>query len=207
MVNFINSWVQGIIIAIIISTIIEIVLPEGNNKKYVKTIIGIYIIFVMINPLISKILNKSININKILEEASKEVEKFEINDLTIETNTYIQETYIDKIEDDIKQKVKEKGYNVNSINLKIETENEENYGYIKKIDLCISKIDEVQKIENTTDNMIEGIENVEIVISDNEASTSDSNDEKKSISSEEKETLINYLSNEYGVETNGIHIK
>ena len=38
MVNFINSWVQGIILSIIIATIIEIILPEGNNKKYVRLI-------------------------------------------------------------------------------------------------------------------------------------------------------------------------
>ena len=36
MVKFINSWAQGIILAVIIATIIEIILPEGNNKKYVK---------------------------------------------------------------------------------------------------------------------------------------------------------------------------
>lgn len=207
MVSFISSWAQGIIISIIIATIIEIVLPEGNNKKYVKTIIGIYIIFVMINPLISKISNKSININKILEDARKEAEEIEINDLTIETNRYIQETYIDKLEDDIKQKVKEKGYNVNSFNLKIETEDEENYGYIKQIDLCISKIDEIQESENITNNMIEEIENVEIKISDNNEIDNNITNEKESISSGEKEILIDYLSNEYGIDKKEIHIK
>ena len=45
MVNIINSWAKGIILAVMVSTIIEIILPEGNSKKYVKTIIGIYICY------------------------------------------------------------------------------------------------------------------------------------------------------------------
>jgi len=34
--EFITSWVQGIIIAVIIGTIIEMLLPNGNSKKYIK---------------------------------------------------------------------------------------------------------------------------------------------------------------------------
>ena len=54
MIKFINSWAQGIILAVIIATIIEIILPEGKNKKYVKTVIGVYILFTIIYPLIKK---------------------------------------------------------------------------------------------------------------------------------------------------------
>ena len=53
MVSFISSWVQGIIIAVIISTIIEMILPDGNIKKYVRTVIGTFIVFVIISPIIT----------------------------------------------------------------------------------------------------------------------------------------------------------
>ena len=43
--NWISNWIQGIIIAVIIGTIIEMLLPEGNCKKYVKVVIGVYILF------------------------------------------------------------------------------------------------------------------------------------------------------------------
>ena len=33
MINWIGSWVQGIVIAVVISTIIEMILPDGNIKK------------------------------------------------------------------------------------------------------------------------------------------------------------------------------
>ena len=49
MVNWINSWLRGIVIAVIITTIIEMIIPEGNIKKYIKTVMGVYIIFAKIN--------------------------------------------------------------------------------------------------------------------------------------------------------------
>ena len=70
MVSFINSWAQGIILAIIIATIIEIVLPDGKNKKYIKTIIGIYVLFSIIYPIITKISNKQINLNSVVDAAN-----------------------------------------------------------------------------------------------------------------------------------------
>ena len=123
MVSIINSWAKGIILAIIIATIIEIILPEGNNKKYIKTVIGIYILFVMISPFVS---TNKINVNSIMQETATKVDEYKTEELTIETNQYIEETYLSKIQEDIKEKVKDKGYNVNSLNLNIETKNEIN---------------------------------------------------------------------------------
>ena len=137
MISIINSWAKGIIFAIIFATIIEIILPEGNNKKYIKTVIGIYILFVMIHPFIS--INK-ININSIMQETTSKVDEYKTEDLTLETNQYIEETYKSKIEEDIKEKLKNKGYNINSLKLNIETKIQEFYGEVKSINIKISKI-------------------------------------------------------------------
>ncbi len=52
--EFISSWVQGIIVAVVIATIIEMLLPNGNSSKYIKIVIGVYIIFNIISPIINK---------------------------------------------------------------------------------------------------------------------------------------------------------
>ena len=39
MIGIIRNWCEGIIIAIIISVIIELLVPEVNNKKYVTVVI------------------------------------------------------------------------------------------------------------------------------------------------------------------------
>ena len=36
MIEWITNWAQGIIIAVIIATIIEMILPNGSCKKYIK---------------------------------------------------------------------------------------------------------------------------------------------------------------------------
>lgn len=38
MIASIKTWIENIIIVVIISIIIEMILPEGNNKKYVKVV-------------------------------------------------------------------------------------------------------------------------------------------------------------------------
>lgn len=201
MVSVINSWAQGIILAIVIATIIEIILPNGNNKKYIKTIIGVYIMFVMIHPLIS---NNKININAIIQDTTSKIDAYETEDLTLETNQYIEETYLAKLKEDIKEKVKNKGYDINSLNLEIETKNEEFYGEVKSINIQISKIEDIDKQENITENTVQKIDNVEINLS-NEPSINEKN--KDEVIEEDKiEELKEYLSNEYGTTKEKIHI-
>lgn len=65
MVEFIKVWCEEIIVSVIIAIIIEMFVPQGNIKKYVRVIVGIYIIFVIINPIIVNIDN--INLENIIE--------------------------------------------------------------------------------------------------------------------------------------------
>lgn len=208
LIAFINSWVQGIILAVILATIIEIILPEGNNKKYVKTIIGIYIMFVIAQPLISKMLNKDVNIESIMQNTTSTMSKFETNhNITIETNAYIEKTYKQKLEEDIKDKSSEKGYNISFLNLAIETGDSEDYGQINNIAMKIDKIDKtIEDKKGTTNNTIDNVKTVQISVSDNKIM--DGNDDVKNtnISENEIETFKEYLSNVYGISKDKIQI-
>ena len=55
-----------------IATILEMILPEGKNKKYIKKIIGIYILFAVLSPIISKITGKEIDIQAIFQNMELE---------------------------------------------------------------------------------------------------------------------------------------
>ena len=58
MVAFFSSWAQGIIVAVIVATIVELLLPNGSSKKYVKVVVGIYILFSIIAPVVNKFANQ-----------------------------------------------------------------------------------------------------------------------------------------------------
>ena len=206
MVEFINSWAQGIILAVIIATIIEIILPEGNNKKYVKTIIGIYILFAIVYPLLTKISNKSININSIIASTNKEISKYEANtNITLETDSYIENTYKAKIEEDIKIRFLEKGYEVNSLDVYVETQDEERYGQINNI---LMHIEKTEKLEEKSNNVtsINQINKVEININSNNCVEKNKKQEKRKITNNEIQSLKEYLNTTYGVEENKIQI-
>ena len=41
--EFVSNWAQGVIVAVIIATIIEMLLPSNGNGKYVKVVVGVFI--------------------------------------------------------------------------------------------------------------------------------------------------------------------
>ena len=197
MVKLINSWAQGIILGVIIGAIIEIILPEGNNKKFVKTVIGVYILFTIVHPLINAVSNKSINLNSIINNTTKEMEKNTGNIIAIETNSYIEDTYRNNLKENIRQTIKEKGYEVEEVNIYIETANKERYGQINTIVIKVTKLDEKQE-----KNEVDKIEKIDINVS-NKVQKSEENNQ---IPEDEINNLKQYLYNTYSVEIERIHI-
>ncbi len=116
MINFINLWVKGIIIAVIISTIIEMILPDNSIKKYVKTVMGIYIVFIIVSPIITKISGKQIALYDF--QIPKITNNYQI--ANIDTNKYIETTYENKIKQDIQQNLEENGFDVKNIQIIID---------------------------------------------------------------------------------------
>ena len=103
MVELINNLTKNIVIAITLSTLIEMMLPDGSIKKYVRSIIGLYIVFIIINPFLILLKNRDIEIKNL-----QLPENTTIQTRTIDTNSYIESSYINRIKDDIKNKVEEK---------------------------------------------------------------------------------------------------
>lgn len=199
MIKFINSWAQGIILAVIIATIIELILPEGKNKKYVKTVIGIYILFTIIYPLINKFTN--LNINSLIENTTKQMSTYqENNTLKIDTNKYIEDTYRTKIEEDLKNKANEKKLNIIFLNIDIETKDEKRYGMLNSLVIKVEK--ENSKEINNTVNQIK-----EVKISKNAQENIETDKTKKNaVTEEDVNELKEYINTTYYLEKEKIHI-
>ena len=147
MVNWLNTWAQRIIIVVIICTIIEMILPEGKNKKYIKIVMGIYVVFTIISPIIAKINNKEkIDLEKYLD-VNVSNETIETS-ATVDTNKYIEEVYKEKLKEDVKEKLLNINYETKNVNLEIETKNDNTYGSILSLEVTVNKEKE-EKSENT----------------------------------------------------------
>ena len=126
MIFKIKAWCEGIIVAIIISIIVEMLIPEGNNKKYVKVVIGIYIMFVVINPIL-ELLNYNFNFENILKTDTEETFVVAENDT--------RDVYIIGIQEMIKSDLSELGYDVENVNVIVDT----NYENIEKIEIDVEQ--------------------------------------------------------------------
>lgn len=198
MIKFINSWAQGIILAVIIATIIEIILPEGKNKKYVKTVIGIYILFTIIYPLINKLTKTNINI--LIENTTKQMSTYqEKNSLKIDTDKYIESTYKKKIEEDIRKRANEKNLNITSLNVYIETEDENRYGMLNSLVIKVEKNEASKK--NNDVNQIK-----EINISKNVQNNEIIENKDKTATEKEINEFKEYINATYYLEKEKIHI-
>ena len=207
MINWITNWAEAIIIAVVIATIIEMILPEGNCKKYIKVVIGVYILFTIISPVITKFTGKTVSISDLIDlskyvEEVKEKEKSQ-NLLAQNNETNIKDMYISNLKTDIKSKLKGKGYIVQQINLDVS--NDENYT-LNKIYLSVSKIDENENDENTQTNEVNKIETVnEINVSiSNEVTSTETKKEKNLLSVSEKKKIKEYLSGVYEIQEKNI---
>ena len=60
MMLFFKSWCENIIIGVVVSMIIEMICPE-RFLKYIKIVVGIYILYLIIAPIIDKVNLETIN--------------------------------------------------------------------------------------------------------------------------------------------------
>lgn len=193
MVEWIKQWAGGIVIAVIITTILEMLLPDNKNKKYINTVIGVYILFSIISPIISKVTGQSINIENYINTDTTLSTSYTMDNIALlEDNSNVEDIYIKTLKSDITNKLQTKGYVTNSIDLKIDTSSQNNYGEILGIYLNISSAEE-KKVNN--------VEEVKINLSESNNKT-----KQNSISEGQLNTVKEFLMDTYGIEKNKIHI-
>lgn len=203
MVSWFSKWAQGIIVAVVIATLIELILPNGSSKKYVKVIIGIYILFTIISPVMVKLKGSNLNMDEILDTQKYE-EKISKSDNKIyaelESNNSrtIKDIYISSLTEDIKSKLKAKGYQVISTNIKIE--DNKNYT-IESISLNLSK----EENEENEGNSSGGI-NIETVEIKGNNTNNNINESNNTLTESQKNEIKVYLSETYDIDIRSIYI-
>lgn len=200
-------WAQGIIIAVIIATIIEMLLPSNSNGKYVKVVIGMFVLFTIISPVINKFKNNNKELiiadDYIKNSNNKSIETSNIN---LSNENTIKRMYEENLKVDIKSKVNQKGYSTGDVNLEILDNGEYT---LNKIEFRVTAKNNVsnnnqENSANNTTTIIENIENIKVSLG---GSSKDEKKEEKSVISEsEKRKLREYLSGVYEVNEKNILI-
>ena len=163
MIEFISSWAKSLGVTIILVSIIEMLLPNNKTKKYIRVILGIFVLFNIISPFIKN--KEQINIieeinSADLEKYSSEYDDYKSNDNNNnKDNNNLNQTSMDKritelykqeLERSIKNKIEEIGYEVE--NCKVEAEIINNETGIKKVKVKIGNKKEENNNGNNEDN-------------------------------------------------------
>lgn len=205
MISFLSNVAETIILTIVICTILELLLPDSKNKKYIKVIMGIYLIFNIISPIIN---NKEIlatNFNNVLNNAQSI--STESIDNKSSMDEQLEKVYKQKLDEEVEKKINEFGYVVNG--LQIEAKLLGDNAGIYSINANVSKMENSKEANENTNNLnenkvkdVEKVDEVKISIGDRiknkiEEKTNNTEDEKKL-----QEDLANY----YQIDSNIVSI-
>ena len=125
MLDVFKEWISSILAIGILFTIIKIIIPNTNLKKYIYSLMGIITVIVIINPVISFFKSNDLNsIKSILLNATNSIDTQNINYTSMSNyedvnKNNVKENFRENVESDIKEKLSESiGENVD-VNIQI----------------------------------------------------------------------------------------
>lgn len=228
MINFLSLWVKNLSLALIVVSILEMLLPNNKTKKYIKMVMGLYILFSIIAPFVNNSNVLNFNIEDVYFDYSKEISSTSATSMEGEVNQAsmddrLNKLYKEQLESDITQKVEEKGYDVRkckvdahisesdtgieSIILEIDgkndnTENVDNSENLNKTDVAENSNDSSgysKKSGNTLeDKIVKEIQKIQKVEID-VSKGDDSEDTNSAITKTDVKIIKDFLTKEYGV--------
>lgn len=153
MINFLSSWAEQVILAVIIATILELILPNSKNKKYVQMVIGVYVLFNIISPIIKnkeKLVFSEIDLDKYITTSTK-VEQSSMD-------ARLEKIYLDELENNIKSKFKNAGIEIIKCTIDAELDTTKKNAGIHSIDVKVKNVDDEKKISKIKQEIIEEYE-------------------------------------------------
>lgn len=108
MINFISSWAEQIVLAVIIATIIELILPKNKNRKYIQMVIGVYVLFNIISPIIKN--KEAISVENYDIGQYQTNSTYEIDQSSMDAR--IEKIYLEELQNNITSEFENAGFTV-----------------------------------------------------------------------------------------------
>lgn len=201
MIEFLSSWAKSLGVTIVIVSILEMLLPNNKTKKYIRMVMGVYIVFNIISPFVKS--KEIFNVNDIDINAYKSTETSSEVDQT-SMNDRIEKLYKQELEKDIKNKINEKGYEVDKCEVNVKIAENEEQTQITKIKLSIKKSEEAntqnQKDKSIENKVVTEIQKINpININSKNENSKEKSKSKSTVSNSEIQNIKKFLIEEYGV--------
>ena len=103
-----SSWAEQIVLAVIIATIIELILPKNKNKKYIQMVIGVYVLFNIISPVVKN--KEAISVEEYNVDEYQTNSKYEIDQSSMDER--IEKIYLEELQKNTISKFQDAGFEV-----------------------------------------------------------------------------------------------
>ena len=200
MIENLSSWAKGITLAVIVVSILEMLLPNNKTKKYIKVVMGLYILFNIISPFVKN--DFSIQLENIVENSKSQTTSTEAVDQT-SMDTRLKQICKEELEKDIKQKIEGQGYIVESCKVDIKIEEKTD---IEKITLKVKKEnktneekennkEEQEKQNDIQQKLVKEVQKIKKV----QIGETKKNSNEQNLSTQDISNIKNFLIKEYEV--------
>ncbi len=173
MIESISMWAKNITLAVVVVSLFEMLLPNQKMKQYMKVVMGIYILFNILSPLVGK--DIFLDVNEIVENTKSQIATTEPVDQT-SMDQRLKKIGEEELEKDVTKKVQLLGFSVEECQVELVV------GEVTKIQnivLHISKNEQNQQekqeknVENTLVEEIQKIKKIKIGQNSQNEQTSD----------------------------------
>lgn len=158
--EILKQWIMSIVCVVIFVTILEIILPEGSIKKYVKFATGLLIMVIVISPII-KLFNSDANLSEQIDFYSNSISSYENVDVAKAQKDFkekTKQTFIEGLKESMEKQIKNetgKNYEITNIVLK-ESKSDFEFGEISSVEIKSSnknnKVVSVSKVQIGNEN-------------------------------------------------------
>ena len=140
--EFIKLWLKDIVVLFLVISLIDLIMPKGKMKRYIDFIIGILIIFTIINPL-TRINNINLDLDSALIDFDKQI--LIENSLIDLQDEQVREIYTKNLKRKIQEVIEDNaGYGVEDIEI-ITLLDDERIFLLEGVNIVLSKKKEVNK--------------------------------------------------------------
>lgn len=195
--ELLKLWVKDIAIIFVLISLIEIILPNDNMKRYIDMVTGLLVLTVIISPFV-KFIQRDFSLDREVLNLAVQQINADYNDdpkLLELQEKQIKDMYIGIIKEEILELVNTSTeYEIDSINLSI-YEEEKNYGQIKEVEIVLRQIKEKPNSEATI--MVGKIEEIHI---------GDRKEKERDIKELENDELIESLHEKFNIPKDNIKV-
>lgn len=195
--ELLKLWVKDIAIIFVLISLIEIILPNDNMKRYIDMVTGLLVLTVIISPFV-KFIQRDFSLDREVLNLAVQQINADYNDdpkLLELQEKQIKDMYIGIIKEEILELVNTSTeYEIDSINLSI-CEEEKNYGQIKEVEIVLRQIKEKPNSEATI--MVGKIEEIHI---------GDRKEKERDIKELENDELIESLHEKFNIPKDNIKV-